>query len=125
MLIRLNATTARMISPRMSNTSAPRPAITLEIIRISTTTDRTLTARSRRRAAAVNLARMVIPIAIGISTRANTWITLSNWRPIELSEPTKPATDRFTMTGRVNSASTELTAVSEMLSARSPLNRWL
>ena len=67
-----------------------------------------------------------MPRATGTSTTANTCRVLPNCSPrLPPSAGSKQAIARFVITGRVTTATSEFTAVSVMLRATSPRNRWL
>ena len=69
--------------------------------------------------------RITMPIATGINTIANTSTAFENWMPRPSSPGRKYPIARFVISGKVNSATIELIAVSVMFSATSPRNRWL
>ncbi|GAB3324410.1 hypothetical protein GCM10027451_48740 [Geodermatophilus aquaeductus] len=67
-----------------------------------------------------------MPRATGTSTIAKTCTVLPNCRPIDpASGGSKTVTARLVTSGSVTTASSELTAVRETLSATSPRKRWL
>ena len=76
------------------------------------------------RARTPGLRRTSMPIATGTSTIANTWTHLGE-RQRHLVAAVVVVDRQSVTSGRVNSAITELIAVSVMFSATSPRNRWL
>ncbi len=89
------------------------------------TAERMRTGRSRPRASAGRRARTNMPIATGTSTTTKTCATLPGCMETARSPVMKCASEELTISGSVRSESTALTAVRVMLSATSPLARWL
>ena len=67
--------------------------------------------------------RTNMPIATGMSTIANTSTAFANCTPSSSWSGRNSRIAKLVMSGRVKTAMTELTAVSEMLRATSPRNR--
>jgi hypothetical protein len=105
-----------MLSSRVWNSWA----IAATITSTSTTAEAILTGLRMRSAQSVNRCRTAIPITTGISTIANTWMNFTGCRPTDALSSRNCDIERPTTTDRVNTASTELIAVSVTLRATSP-----